>query len=551
MDCNQGRPAQGDKAKSCLGEALIWSVLCLACGFPACAQNHAKVTVDLSKKVNILTETSLGMPAVTFGGNTVNLANAPILHAAGITSVRFPGNHGSPDVYHWATRRLSPYGGDAGYSDPASNVGNMALLAEKLGQGVFVVNYGTNQDADGGGEPAEAAALVAYINGDANDTRPLGTASGDDWRTVGDWAKLRGEAPLLNDDGQNFLRIHHPAPFGFQLWQVGDAVYNNGYYGGDHTGNPDLHGPIPTSSKDLAKLKGVAKLSPAAFAENLKKYAAAMKAVDPKIQIGAGFVLPPNPDPNNHDWAPDWNGVVLKDACTDLDFVTLDWSLQPLLPPNWNTLDEPGLLANQGYNQTNVIIQVVSHMLDDYKRFCPAGHQPRVAFAPATIAGWPKVEHPGVKALWVADFYAMLVESGSVNINWNEMYGDSMLSADRKTFGPAYYGLQMLHTVLHNPGDALVDARSTSQLVAVHAATRRDGFVGLMLINKDPQNPAAVTVAFKNGTVGTAGRRIDFAGNQPASAAKLTVSPFTAPGAEFIVTIPPYSITDILLPASK
>jgi hypothetical protein len=156
-----------------------------------------------------------------------------------------------------------------------------------------------------------------------------------------------------------------------------------------------------------------------------------------------------------------------------------------------------------------------------------------------------------VKALWIADFYFMLIESGSVNINWNEMYGDSMLSADRKTFGSAYYGLQMLHTVLHSPGDALLDARSSSQLVSAHAAARRDGFVGLMLINKDPQNSVIVAVTLKNGSVGSAGRRIDLVGSQLGSAIKPVVAPFSTIGSEFTVTIPPYTITDILLPVGK
>jgi len=414
------------------------------------------------------------------------------------------------------------------------------------------VNYGSNLDGTGGGDPAEAAALVAYANGNANDTRALGTDStGKDWNTVGDWARIRGQSPLATDDGLNFLRIQHPNPFGFKLWQVGDEVYRNGYYGGDHTGNADLHGPAPTSPKDLGKLKGNLKLSPAAFAANYKQFAQAMKTVDPAIQIGAAFVLPPNPDPNSHDWAPDWNKEVLKGACADLDFVTLDWSMQPLLPPDWKTLDEAALLANQGYNQTNVVDMLVSRMLDDYKRSCPAGHLPRLAFAPAAIASWVKVEHPAVKALWVADFYAMLIESGAANINWSEMYGDSMLSADRKTSGPVFLGLQMLHTVLHNPGDALVDTRSSSQLVAAHAANRRDGYVGLMLINKDPQNAVTVSVTFKNGNVGLAGRRIDYASAQTGTEPKLAVSQFSVPGQEFTVTVPPYAVTDILLPGHK
>ena len=72
------------------------------------------------------------------------------------------------------------------------------------------------------------------------------------------------------------------------------------------------------------------------------------------------------------------------------------------------------------------------------------------------------------------------------------MYGDSMLSGDRKKFGPAYYGFQMLHIMAHNPGDALLDVSSSGGMVGAHASFRRDGYIGIMLINKDPKSPATV-----------------------------------------------------------
>jgi hypothetical protein len=349
------------------------------------------------------------------------------------------------------------------------------------------------------------------------------------------------------------------------LWQGGDEVYNNGYYGGDHTGNPDLHGPAPTSPKDLSKLKGNPKLSPGAYAENLKLFATAMKAVDPSIQIGAAFTVPPDPSLRTRTywdstgehadtmawaavlWGVEWNKDVLKGACANLDFVTLEWSLGPVLPPGYKTLNESDLLASTKSNFSTII----TSMLGDYGTYCPQGHLPKLAFAPAGINTWIKVGRPEVKALWVADTYTMLIESGSLNIDWMEMYGDSMLSADRKNFGPVFFGLQMLHTIAHAPGDLLVDARSNSSLVAVHAANRRDGYVGLMLINKDPQLAATVKVNFTNGAVGAEGRRIDYGAAQFSTGAKPVVSQFSAPGNEFTVTVPPYTITDILLSGRK
>jgi len=142
----------------------------------------------------------------------------------------------------------------------------------------------------------------------------------------------------------------------------------------------------------------------------------------------------------------------------------------------------------------------------------------------------------------------MLIESGSVNINWPEMYGNSMLSADRKKFGPGYYGLQMLHILARAPGDALLNAASNNAQVSVHATRRRDGYVGLMLVNKDPKSEATVKVSLKNGTTGATGKRFDYGSAQLDANAPVAASAFTGGGSEFSVTVPPYTVTDILLP---
>jgi hypothetical protein len=544
--------------------ALISGIFCLLLAAPVFAQIHSSVLVDFSKGLSVLTDTSLGVPSSTFDGNSFNPAGAPYLRSAGISVARFPGNHGVADLYHWSTKVTTHYkGAEAGYFAPEATFPAFALLAEKLGQAVIVVNYGTNSNGDGGGEPAEAAAWVAYANGDPASTQPLGKdASGQDWQTVGYWANLRGQAPLPSDDGLNFLRIQHTRPFGFKLWQIGDEVYNNGFYGGEHTGNPDLHGPAPTALKDFGKLKNDPKLSPSAYAQNLIAFAKAMKAVDPSIQIGAAFTTPPDPSKRNNtywdstgehpdllgwaalSWGTGWNKDLLKGACSSLDFATLDWTQSPMLPPDYKTLNEADLLAGSKA-QFNII---VTAMLNDYSSYCPKGRTLPLVFAPAGIAPWPKIERPEVKALWIADFYSTLIESRTLNTSWHEMYGDSMLSGDRKKLGPAFYGFQMLHIMAHAPGDALLDVSSSNGLVGAHAAFRRDGYIAVMLINKDPKVPATVKLAFKNGSIGATGKRFDYGSAQYSASAPLAVAPFTATGNELEITIPPYTITDIVLP---
>jgi hypothetical protein len=72
-----------------------------------------------------------------------------------------------------------------------------------------------------------------------------------------------------------------------------------------------------------------------------------------------------------------------------------------------------------------------------------------------------------------------------------------------------------------------------------------------MLVNKDPKLPATVKVTFKNGNIGSSGRRIDYGSAQYEAKTPAAVSPFSASGDEFTVTVPPYTITDILLPGHK
>ena len=103
MICDRTGRFGEKQAHRWLGLAATFCAFCIGFSFPACAQNRANVTIDLGKIVNVLTDTSLGVPASTFDGNSFNTAGVAFLHAAGITAVRYPGNHGVADLYHWST----------------------------------------------------------------------------------------------------------------------------------------------------------------------------------------------------------------------------------------------------------------------------------------------------------------------------------------------------------------------------------------------------------------------------------------------------------------
>ena len=100
------------------------------------------------------------------------------------------------------------------------------------GTGMVTVDYGS-------GSPQEAAAELAYLDGSPtryhvarqrNRVERQQRAGGrpSNWGTVGYWAGLRGASPLATDDGLNFLRIGHSAPFtDIKYWEIGNEEYGS------------------------------------------------------------------------------------------------------------------------------------------------------------------------------------------------------------------------------------------------------------------------------------------------------------------------------------
>lgn len=537
--------------RTALAVAFAGALACMLV-VPAIA-GGPKVTVALNQPVNVLTNTSLALPVEMTDADAFNPAAAPYTRLAGATMLRFPGGHGVADLYHWSLNSLTKWrGAGAPWIPKEASFGALVQNLDKFGTALIVVNYGSSPDGTKGGDAGEAAAWVAYMNGDPNDTRPVPKdKDGDDWSTVGYWATVRSQQPLAADDGLNFLRIGHPKPFGITEWQIGDQVYNNGYYGGDHTGSPDLHGPAPTKEKDFGRLEKNPELSPSFYGERVVAYAAAMKAVDPSIHIGAALGAPEghpsDQDWNKKLWIADWNDKVLRASCKAIDFETIEIQPLSLRPPDWTTFNEADLLATT----RNRIGEILGTLIELDKHDCPSGHLPRIGFSSASLPGWPHLDHGAFPALWVADTYAVLIETGSESVAWSEMHGDSMFSADGKKFGPAFMGMAMLHIVARNPGDVFVKADSNSSTVAVHAVRRRDGYLGLMLINEDPGGDATVTVQITGGNVAAKGRRIDWGQQQQKAGAQFAQSAIDGLGSTFTVTVPAYTVTDILVPLAN
>jgi hypothetical protein len=541
-----------------------------------------KVTIQADKVRGFLAPRALGMASSPADTHLMDPLMPQILQSAGVSTLRYPGGSYS-DNYHWSTYKPTKWQA----SDPPtylpsdyaaqSDFGHLVALLDKFGTGVFIVNYGSNLDGSAGGTPQEAAAWVAYAMGDPSSTLALGKdSSGHDWQTVGYWASLRSSQPLPTDDGLNFLRIGHPDKVLIKYWEVGNEVYQNGYYGGQGQ-EEDLHVPYDKDAKENEKQRTKnPSLSPDSYGKALLEYSKAMKAVDGRIKVGAALDIPLSGDWNTSDWLQDpitkkwvqkgtaeaaglgvahkdfnagidWDKNVLKVAGKDIDFVALHWYTGDTTESShWQTLDNTKTLLEPEEGLPKILAALVEMI---QKNCGQNAANMQVLVTELGIKSYIKVPDPIVPALFAADAYATLVEDGVANIDWNDMRKGGFLDDDNKP-GPIYFALQMVRQMAA-PNDNFVATTSSNSLLAVHAYARRDGKVGIMLINKDPKNNATVKITVSGANLAAAGTRFDFGKNNPGTQYMVPGVAAEGLGSSFTVGVPSYTITDLVIPKAQ
>jgi hypothetical protein len=510
---------------------------------------NVKVSVDASKLRNIVGYRAFGIHTSVYDNNMVNPEAVKMLNAAGVNTLRYPGG-GYADNYHWSTYKPTKWQAqdppNYGYYAPNNNFGNFGMLLDYVqnGTAVITVNYGSNLAGTGGGEPAEAAAWLAYSNGDPSDSKVIGKDStGYDWKTVGYWATLRASQPIAEDDGFNLLRIGHAKPLNIKYWEIGNEVFGNGYYTDAQNGGyeEDLHAPYAAVAKDSDQTRhGNAALSPAAYGKGVVAFSKAMKAIDPGIRVGAVLF-----NPNVDKQAVDWNPAVMAECGAVVDFVILHWYTGGLLPPDWRNLDEASLLRAPQEELPKIGIGLVE-LFHKY-----AGEKAsKMQFIVSETGPRPnaKVTTPLTLGLFAADASASLMEMGAANIDWLELHANYFLS-DKNVQGPSYYGIQMVH-LLANINDQLVEAKSNNCLLTAHAAKHADGSLVVMLINKSPKEKSTVKLQIAGAKLAAEGLRFDWGQNSPTDKYPVTREPITGIGNSLSVVIPPYTITNIVIPAT-
>lgn len=547
---------------------------------PVHAQLKAKVSVDPSQQKAVLYTTSLAAAADRWDTHAYDAATVQLLKDAGITNLKLPGNDGIDALYHWSNGTVTnPYTDDRAPDFSRDKMfPAVAPLIDQLGTAIVSVNYGTNLNGTGGGEPAEAAAWVAYANGSPSSTQAIGKDSaGNDWKTIGFWASLRASKPLPTDDGFNHLRIGHPDPLGIMLWTIGNEPWNNGFYNqartagsdadtiGKYGSSPspeaDLHAGKVSTSREWGRHQSNPKVGPAAYGAAVVEYAKAMKAVDPKILVGA-FVMQPAYANDADQRGKGWNAGVLKAACASMDFSAASFWEGTVQPATADTMDEEDLLmlALDPMDQTKTVpggnhlhfdyTQLAVDLADKYKKLCPKDYMPPLAITSLGIAGWLPYKNPAAAALFSADAVTTLLEKGAFTVVWSPIHALSPSFLDDKNQPqPAYYGIKLIHDVAR-VGDVFVGANSDSEFLTVHAVMKRDGGFGLLLINKDVMRSVTVTVSVKNYSFANKGTRYDY-GKSTMDAGKTIVDgPIDNLGPTFTVEVPRYSVTAVVIPKS-
>lgn len=500
-----------------------------------------RLDVDAANVLRTIDGRLYGLNTAVWDQQFSSAATGQYLAAMGTTTLRFPGGSMAND-YDWSTGRSVKNGGAFQW---VANFATFARVAKARGaQAYLCVNYGS-------GTPEQAAAWVAYANGNPSSTVAIGVdAKGRDWRTVGYWASLRAATPLPLDDGFNFLRAATATPYGFKYWEIGNENYGDWEY--------DQHGDAGSGLTGL-------KYDPTTYANYFKLFRAKMLAVDSSIKLGA--VVAKNQAPSSG-----WTAGVLN-RLKALG-VTPGFVIYHHYP------QEPGQESDA------VLLQAGSKMAAEAATIRGLVN----ASLGATLGNTVELTmtelnsvtfNPGkqttslVNGLFLADSLASLAStefnavvwwglrngvsngnSGSGLYGWRQ-FGDYGLvaSGDRSdtpanTPYPSFYGAKLL-SKWGRGGDKVVQSASNYSLLSAHAAKLADGRLALLVVNKDPANALSGQVVLANylpsstsAAVFQYGKTNDTAGTD------LTASTFTGVASSFRYSFPSYSMTVLVLSGS-
>ncbi len=487
-------------------------------------------TVNASTSLHPATTNLLGVNTVYWDSDAATTQTRQMATAAGLDIYRFPGGSAADD-FHFD---VADNWGDSG----AITISQFAqFVASVGGTGVVTVDYGS-------GSPQEAEAELAYLDGSPSNTTPI--ASGiqwndaanawqtTPWKTVGYWASLRGESPLATDDGYNFMRIDHPAPFAnIEYWEIGNEEY--GSWEVDHHGTAGPGGVSTGAAHD-----------PATYV----KFAETFASLAIKVLAGTGISIAIGIDSGDPTGASDddWTKNVLADGLADkVDGLANGFT--PGFISDHSYMQAPGdesdsFLLDDTVSDSGSVLDW-STRYADYQAVLQQtlGSQASSVQVMATeynsVWGDPGKQSTSlVNGLFVAESLGSLMDSGytggfvwdlrndydtsSGQNDSNLLYGwreggdygqlgdpnqtDSAPATGPYVAYPGYYALQLASKIIQSGGQ-VVSAASNYGDLDVYAVMESSGDLELLVINV---NPAA-----------SLSEQFDLTGFQPSGAAQV------------------------------
>jgi hypothetical protein len=472
-------------ARKRIHAVLAAVALCL----PACSalsQTTATVTVNAASVSATVPPEGYGVDTAVYDGDLTASGVAPALQAAGVTALRYPGGSYA-DIFNFISGTDQTLN-DGAYLAPNTsfNLWMSDTVQPASAAAIITVNYGSNVTDNGPALPSEAAAWVQYAN-------------------------------VTNN-------------YGIVYWEIGNETYGNGYYPGLNW-EYDLHDLDQTAADRV----GNAALSPAAYGTNAAAFVTAMKAVDPTIKCGISASI--------SQYAPGWDQGVFQAISSALngtglypDFVIVHWY--------------PGGTNAQVLAAQSTIPALVAQIRSDLKAYYTLSNVNDMEIL-VTESGPPSTG--GILPfLFAADEFPTWFENGASNVDYQALHQGFLEPTSNEQDGPSY-GTLFTGTVAR-VGDSMVAATSSNSLLRAHAVQRTDGQTGVILVNEDPTNNTAVSVNISGAALASTGTQYDF-GNANFSSGSATAnsgiseSSVTGVGDSFIVTVPAYSATAILMPA--
>ena len=435
------------------------------------AASAATVSVSAGQALATVPSTAIGTNGSVYDAALTDAAVPGLLKNAGTGLIRFPGGTSS-DTYNWKTNTDAK----SGLAQSVDFDQYATLLGQSGAQGMITVNYGTGDAAGATQSPAESGAQLAA-----------------------DWVKYANVT-------------HHD---GIKYWEIGNEVYGNGTYGADW--EPDDHCAAGTSPTNCG---------PAVYAQNVKAYIAAMKAVDPTIVVGVVLTAPGNwPDGVTNGGSPQtWNQTVMSALNGQIGFADVHW-----YPQNPGNESDSTLLSAP--SQIPTMLSTLRSQLGQWEG---SSTLPVMVTETNSVSSNPgKQILSVVNALYLTQDYLGWIQNGVASVDWWQIhngivtgtnnssslygtatYGDYGILSDAScglvngsqvceptadTPFPAYYGMQLLSQFIH-PGDTLVAASSSQSLLKSYSVKAADGSLRVLLVNDDPTNSYTVGLNYSGFT---------------------------------------------------